>query len=302
MMEETDNKYHQLSSVNGQTISSSLEGNESIELSHIVNENDNNSDSGISPNDSEVETLISNRNQKTGLSTVFDDEEEKWYIVGSEVFLPFMIAGCGMVAAGLVLERVKELNVFKEITEIYILVPALLGLKGNLEMTLASRLSTQANIGNMDKKSELQSMIFGNIILTQLQAIIVGFLAAIVSLAMGWVPQGHFNIRHALVLCSSSVSTASIASLALGGIMILVIVGSHKCKINPDNIATPIAASLGDLTTLTILASIGGFLFKIIDNYTWLPIMITIIFLILTPIWIVISYRNDYVRDVLIHG
>ncbi|CAF1395639.1 unnamed protein product [Rotaria sordida] len=302
MMEETDNKYHQLSSVNGQTISSSLEGNESIELSHIVNENDNNSDSGISPNDSEVETLISNQNQKTGLSTVFDDEEEKWYIVGSEVFLPFMIAGCGMVAAGLVLERVKELNVFKEITEIYILVPALLGLKGNLEMTLASRLSTQANIGNMDKKSELQSMIFGNIILTQLQAIIVGFLAAIVSLAMGWVPQGHFNIRHALVLCSSSVSTASIASLALGGIMILVIVGSHKCKINPDNIATPIAASLGDLTTLTILASIGGFLFKIIDNYTWLPIMITIIFLILTPIWIVISYRNDYVRDVLIHG
>ena len=30
--------------------------------------------------------------------------------------------------------------------------------------------------------------------------------------------------------------------------------------------------------------------------------MITIIFLILTPIWIVISYRNEYVKDVLIHG
>lgn len=46
--------------------------------------------------------------------------------------------------------------------------------------------------------------------------------------------------------------------------MIVVIVISHKCKINPDNIATPIAASLGDLTTLAILASIGGFLFRII--------------------------------------
>jgi len=119
---------------------------------------------------------------------------------------------------------------------------------------------------------------------------------------MGWVPQGHFSIRHALVLCSSSVSTASVASLALGAIMIIVIVASHKCKINPDNIATPIAASLGDLTTLAVLASIGGFLFKIIDNYTWLPIMITIIFIILTPIWIVICARNEYVRDVLIHG
>ena len=68
----------------------------------------------------------------------------------------------------------------------------------------------------MDKPSELRSMIVGNIVLTQLQAIVVGFLAALVSLAMGWVPQGHFNIRHALVLCSSSIATASIASLALG--------------------------------------------------------------------------------------
>lgn len=33
-------------------------------------------------------------------------------------------------------------EVFKKVTEVFILVPALLGLKGNLEMTLASRLST----------------------------------------------------------------------------------------------------------------------------------------------------------------
>lgn len=33
-------------------------------------------------------------------------------------------------------------KVFKVITEVFILVPALVGLKGNLEMTLAARLST----------------------------------------------------------------------------------------------------------------------------------------------------------------
>ena len=103
--------------------------------------------------------------RNTGSSAGFDDDsndddEQKWYTVASQVFVPFMIAGFGMVAAGLVLEHVKvssecldelrrirfylqELKVFREITEIYILVPALLGLKGNLEMTLASRLSTQ---------------------------------------------------------------------------------------------------------------------------------------------------------------
>ena len=33
-------------------------------------------------------------------------------------------------------------SVYVHITELFILIPALLGLKGNLEMTLASRLST----------------------------------------------------------------------------------------------------------------------------------------------------------------
>ncbi|CAF4146833.1 unnamed protein product [Adineta steineri] len=85
-----------------------------------------------------------------------------------------MIAGFGMVAAGLVLERVKELNVFKEITEIYILIPALLGLKRNLEVTLASRLSTQTNTGNIDKKL-LYHLIWDGSVST----------ASIISLALG---------------------------------------------------------------------------------------------------------------------
>ena len=38
------------------------------------------------------------------------NDQEKWYIIASQVFLPFMIAGLGMVAAGLILERVKVLT------------------------------------------------------------------------------------------------------------------------------------------------------------------------------------------------
>jgi solute carrier family 41 len=60
----------------------------------------------------------------------------------AQVLLPFLVAGVGMVAAGLVLDEVQHWSVFQKVTEIFILVPALLGLKGNLEMTLASRLST----------------------------------------------------------------------------------------------------------------------------------------------------------------
>lgn len=86
-----------------------------------------------------------------------------------QILAPFLLAGFGTVMAGMLLDIVqvsmarlwaqKEMglnvslryfcvllrqhwDVFQKVTEIFILVPALLGMKGNLEMTMASRLST----------------------------------------------------------------------------------------------------------------------------------------------------------------
>lgn len=63
-------------------------------------------------------------------------------IMALQILVPFLLAGFGTVSAGMVLDIVQHWEVFKKVTEVFILVPALLGLKGNLEMTLASRLST----------------------------------------------------------------------------------------------------------------------------------------------------------------
>lgn len=48
--------------------------------------------------------------------------------------------------------------------------------------------------------------------------------------------------------------------------MVAVIVFSRQCNINPDNVATPIAASLGDLTTLALLSWISSLLFDAIGK------------------------------------
>ena len=44
--------------------------------------------------------------------------------------------------------------------------------------------------------------------------------------------------------------------------MACVILLSRRFHINPDNVATPIAASLGDLTTISLLAAISMLLFR----------------------------------------
>lgn len=68
--------------------------------------------------------------------------------------------------------------VFVEISEIFIMVPALLGLKGNLEMTLASRLSTQVNIGGFEDPRRKWKIIGCNVALNQVLATGVGFLSS----------------------------------------------------------------------------------------------------------------------------
>ena len=85
-------------------------------------------------------------------------------------------------------------------------------------------------------------------------------MAAFAAVVMGWVLDGEFYIHHATLLCASSLVTATLASLILGSVMAAVVVFSRKCNVNPDNVATPIAASLGDLTTLALLSAISRFL------------------------------------------
>lgn len=61
----------------------------------------------------------------------------------------------------------KTYEVFQDISALFILVPAILGLKGNLDMCLASRLSTQANLGKLNDRKEIFKMVVGNIGLVQ---------------------------------------------------------------------------------------------------------------------------------------
>lgn len=44
----------------------------------------------------------------------------------------------------------------------------------------------------------------------------MGFLAAVAAVVLGWIPEGKFQMSHAVLLCSSSVATAFIASLLQG--------------------------------------------------------------------------------------
>uniref|UniRef100_A0AAY4DGM3 Solute carrier family 41 member n=1 Tax=Denticeps clupeoides TaxID=299321 RepID=A0AAY4DGM3_9TELE len=237
-----------------------------------------------------------------GLTAVRNMPKESLLAMVLQILVPFLLAGFGTVSAGMVLDIVQHWEAFKYVSEIFILVPALLGLKGNLEMTLASRLSTAVNVGKMDSPIEKWNLIIGNLALKQVQATVVGFLAAVAAVVLGWIPEGKFQMSHAVLLCSSSVATAFIASLLQGIIMVGVIVGSKKTGINPDNVATPIAASFGDLITLAILAWISQGLYNCLDSHSYVSSLVCAFFLCLTPVWIVVASKHPASRMLLYSG
>lgn len=107
-------------------------------------------------------------------------------------------------------------KVFNTISELFILVPALLGLKGNLDMCLASRLSTQANLGNMKSKAEVLQMVIGNIALVQVQAIVAAFLVSLFAIGVGAALNRTFQFDHAVLLTASAMFTATSSCFVLG--------------------------------------------------------------------------------------
>ena len=119
-------------------------------------------DFGDSEDDDTVR-LISSSNGSVTFSGLEDPKlgpKESWISISVQIFFPFIIAGLGMVGAGIVLDIVQHWEVFETINEIFILVPALLGLKGNLEMTLASRLSTQVCFVYLWRTKEYKILVY----------------------------------------------------------------------------------------------------------------------------------------------
>jgi len=214
----------------------------------------------------------------------------------------FFLAGMGMVASGALLSYVSEnLAVFHEVPSLLLLVPALLGLKGNLEMTLGARLGSHAN------KKELRGATFwpivrSNLMAIQCQAIIVGAVASMLAIVENYSASHVWNLHHNILLACSAIGAASLASLLLSVLMIAIVVCASKRDIDPDNISAPIAGMLGDFVTLGIVVLIAKGLWALPEAvFNYLPVLL-VGFMVLAVICFRGAFSSKYTKEMMTYG
>ncbi|XP_017466762.1 PREDICTED: solute carrier family 41 member 1-like [Rhagoletis zephyria] len=136
-------------------------------------------------------------------------------------------------------------------------------------MCLASRLSTQVNLGNMTTRKEVIKMIVGNIALVQVQATVASFLVAMFATGVGAAMDGNFYFEHVMLLTASAMFTATSSCFVLDFVLVAVILLSERFNLNPDNLATPLAASIGDVVSISCFSFIASLLFDHISEYNF---------------------------------
>ncbi|CAD6196750.1 unnamed protein product [Caenorhabditis auriculariae] len=216
-----------------------------------------------------------------------------------QTLVPFIFAGIGLIMAGLMLESAENYRFIVELPDAVMIIPTLLGLKGNLEMTLSSRLSTLANLHLMDTQKAKVNVAFTNMALVQTQAIVVSSVAVLPVLLLGQNPMTWGDV---LCLTLSTVATASISSLILSLLMVIVVIVARYYKLNPDNISTPLAASLGDFSTLLILLATGSLLIDTRHYHPTYLLVILFLYYVFAVIAAVIATRDQFTLEVLKHG
>lgn len=155
----------------------------------------------------------------------------------------------GSLATGAVFERMRSL--LEASPGLIVLVPPLIGLRGNINTTMGARLSSAMHLGVVDPTSlwdrEVGANVAGSLILSGTMAALAGGLAWGTSRLLGLASIGLARF----VLVAAVAGLAS--GVLLAGITLVILVGAHRYGIDPDNVTGPALATVGDIVTLAVL-------------------------------------------------
>lgn len=157
----------------------------------------------------------------------------------------------GGITAGVFLENVKNDMVVK-IPGLLILLPAILGNRGNIAGALGSRLSSALHLGLITPELKWNKTLSSNLYATILLNIIISLLLGIVAWS-AYEIAGFPGQASIIKLTLIALIAGTIAGIFLALLTILLAIYTSAKGMDPDNILIPLVSTVGDITTIICL-------------------------------------------------
>lgn len=189
----------------------------------------------------------------------------KFWAMFRQSFVVLILCGIGGILAGTVLANMTES--LKEVPGLIVLIPAIIGMKGNIFTTLGSRLGSAVHMGLITPEKifnrELAENVKGTMILAVLMSAITGVFASLSSYLLSLT--GAVQPPNYLAIIIISIVATFITSIILIAFTVCIVYVAFKKGLDPDNITGPTLATLGDFIALLGIFVISGAVVYILD-------------------------------------
>jgi mgtE-like transporter len=141
---------------------------------------------------------------------------------------------------------------FEALPGLLVLVPAAVGLRGNIFSSVGNRLSTAIHTGELDldlrARGPLRQNVEASLALTLAMSVVLALLAWVIALGIG-----VDDLTSPLVLVGISLGGGLLASLVVLAATLGLVRGAVHRGWDLDNVVAPVVSTLGDVLTLPAL-------------------------------------------------
>jgi mgtE-like transporter len=199
-------------------------------------------------------------------------------------FVALLISGFGSLVAGVALGSIT--GTLEALPGLMVMVPAAIGMRGNIFGALASRLGTSIHAGLYQPTRERGGILYQNIyavtVLTLLISVVLGVLAETFSEVFG---VESISMLDFVVI---SVLGGILSSVVVGAFTVVLSRMAYKRDWDLDSVAAPLVTAAGDMVTLPTL-----FLATYLVGIRWVTPSIATVAIVVTIVFTIRSLMTD---------
>jgi mgtE-like transporter len=199
-------------------------------------------------------------------------------------FVALLISSLGSLVAGIALGSIT--GTLERLPGLMVMVPAAIGMRGNIFGALGSRLGTSIHTGLYEPTRERTGVLYQNVyavtVLTLAISLLEGALAKTMTVAFGVRSIGLIDF---VVI---AIVGAVLSSLVVGAFTVALSRGAYRRGWDLDSVAGPLITAAGDMVTVPAM-----FLATFLIGLAWVTPAIAGLALIVTLVFTIRGLRTD---------